>query len=63
MDTKLTGGDKVRFKVKLKQVVRPYETKEFEIEAFNALMAERVFLTTHPEYDIPEWHITVEKQR
>lgn len=52
----------MRFKIKVKQVIRPYETKEFEIEAFNAVMAERIFLMVdHPEYDKPEFHITVEK--
>ena len=51
----------MRFKIKLMQVVRPYERKEFEIEAFNALMAQRIFLMTHSEYDIPEWHISIEK--
>ena len=51
----------MRFKIKLKQVVKPYETKEFEMEAANAVMAERAFLMFHPEYDVPEWHIIVER--
>lgn len=53
----------MRFKIKLKQVIRPYATTEFEIDAFNAIMAERIFLMTHPEYDVPEWHLSIEKLR
>jgi hypothetical protein len=53
----------VKFKIKLRHVVKPYEEKEFEIEAFNAVMAKRIFLTFHPEYDVPEWHIVTEKLR
>ena len=52
----------MRFKIKVKQVIKPYETKEFEIDAYNALMAIQIFETTHPEYTRPEFHITAERR-
>jgi len=51
----------MKFKITVRQVVKPYKTESFTCEAHNRHMAKTLFIFLNPQYDKPEFHIIVEK--